>query len=114
MIAPRHDAAFPDGPDPTNSHATPRKPRPSAADSRAARTGDPDSQNDLAASPAVPLHVRPVLNGYAEVAALGICSERALRRHIATGRVKRSVIRNGRNLRFVKDILIAELLEAEG
>jgi hypothetical protein len=114
VIAPRHDAAFPDGPDPTNSHEKPRKPRPTAADSGCPRTGSPDSQNDLAASPAVPLHVRPVLNGYAEVAALGICSERALRRHIATGRVKRSVIRNGRNLRFVKDILIAELLEAEG
>ncbi|HEX5050558.1 MAG TPA: hypothetical protein VFZ65_02190 [Planctomycetota bacterium] len=70
-------------------------------------------QNALDVRAAVPLHVRPVLNGYREVAELGICSERALRRHIATGRVKRSVIRNGRNLRFVKDALIDELRGAE-
>lgn len=114
MIAPHPNAGIPDGSEPTNSHGTARKPRPSAAVSGGARTGAPDSQNDLAVPAAVPLHVRPVLNGYAEVAALGICSERALRRHIATGRVRRCVIRNGRNLRFVKDILIAELLEAEG
>ena len=114
MIAPRQDAAFPDGSEPNNSHGATRKPRPPAAVSRVARTGDPDLQNDLAVPAEIPLHVRPVLNGYAEVAALGICSERALRRHIATGRVRRCVIRNGRNLRFVKDILIAELLEAEG
>lgn len=114
MIAPHPNAAIPDGSEPTNSHGTARKPRPSAAVSGGTRRRAPDSQNDLAVPVDVPLHVRPVLNGYAEVAALGICSERALRRHIATGRVKRSVIRNGRNMRFVKDILIAELLEAEG
>lgn len=114
MIAPRPNSGNSDGSEPTNSHGTARKPRPSAAVPGRTRTGAPDSQNDLAVPAEVPLHVRPVLNGYAEVAALGICSERALRRHIATGRVRRSVIRNGRNLRFVKDILIAELLEAEG
>jgi hypothetical protein len=54
-----------------------------------------------------------VLNGYAEVAAVGICSERALRRHIATGRVKKAVIRNGRNLRFVVRDLLDELRQAE-
>jgi hypothetical protein len=92
------------------SHAAPRVPRGSAA----LREPGALSQNSLAVRPDVPLHVRPVLNGYAEVVALGICSERALRRHVATGRVKRCVIRNGRNLRFVKDLLIAELLEAGG
>jgi len=108
VIAPRNDAAFPDGSDPTNSHATPRKPRPSAADSRDARTGDPDSQNDLAASPTVPLHVRPVLS-YAEVAALGIVPERTLRRLVAIGRVRRCVIRTGRRVRFVVRDLLDEL-----
>jgi hypothetical protein len=71
------------------------------------------AQKALAEAPAVPLHQRTVLNGYAEVAALGICSERSLRRHIATGRVKRSVIRNGRNLRFVVQDLLDELRAAE-
>ena len=108
MIAPRHDAAFPDGPDPTNSHANPRKPRPSAAVSRAARTGDPDLQNDLAVPEAVPLHVRPVLS-YAEVAALGIVPERTLRRLVAIGRVRRCVIRTGRRVRFVVRDLLDEL-----
>lgn len=108
MIAPRHDAAFPDGPDPTNSHANQRKPRPSAADSRAARTGDPDLQNDLAVPAVVPLHVRPVLS-YAEVAALGIVPERTLRRLVAIGQVRRCVIRTGRRVRFVVRDLLDEL-----
>lgn len=71
------------------------------------------AQKALAVAPAVPLHQRPVLNGYAEVQACGICSERSLRRHIATGRVKRSVIRNGRNLRFVVQDLLDELRQVE-
>jgi hypothetical protein len=108
VIAPRHDAAFPDGPDPTNSHEKPRKPRPSAAVSGRARTGDPDSQNDLAASREVPLHVRPVLS-YAEVAALGIVPERTLRRLVTIGKVKRSLIRTGRRVRFVVRDLLDEL-----
>ena len=108
MIAPRPNAGNPAGPDPTNSHGTARKPRPSEAVSGAARTGDPDSQNDLAASPAVPLHVRPVLS-YAEVAALGIVPERTLRRLVAIGRVRRCVIRTGRRVRFVVRDLLDEL-----
>lgn len=109
MIAPTH-ALAPDGPAPhgTDSHAAPAKPRPKHGNPRAAS----DSQTPLDARAEVPLHVRPVLNGYQEVEALGICPQRTLRRHIATGRVKRCIIRTGRNLRFVKDILIAELLAA--
>ena len=70
-------------------------------------------QNGLDVRAAVPLHVRPVLNGYAEVQACGICSERSLRRHIATGRVRKSVIRTGRRLRFVVQDLLDELRQAE-
>ena len=92
-----------------DSHGSARKPRGKAALPQAERV----PQKSLALSPAVPLHLRPVLNGYAEVVALGICSERALRRHVATGRVKRSVIRNGRNLRFVVQDLLDELRQAE-
>lgn len=73
----------------------------------------PDPQEDLAASPAVPLHVRPVLN-YAEVAALGIVPERTLRRLVAIGRVKRAVIRLGRSVRFVVRDLLDELRRVEG
>lgn len=92
-----------------DSHAAPAKP---SGDDGGFPAGQSDAQKALDVPAAVPLHLRPVLNGYAEVAAVGICSERALRRHLATGRVRRSVIRNGRNLRFVKDLLITELLEA--
>lgn len=91
-----------------DSHAAAAKPRPS----RAFPASPDNPQEALDVPAAVPLHLRPVLNGYAEVAALGICSERALRRHLATGRVKRSVIRNGRNLRFVVQDLLDELREA--
>lgn len=108
MIAPRQDAAIPDGPEPTNSHGTARKPRPSAPVSGAARTDVPDSQNDLAVPAEVPLHVRPVLS-YAEVAALGIVPERTLRRLVAIGRVRRCVIRTGRRVRFVVRDLLDEL-----
>jgi hypothetical protein len=93
----------------SDSHAAAQKASPKNA--FLAAQGK-EQQKPLDECPAIPLHLKPVLNGYAEVAALGICSERALRRHLATGRVKRCVIRNGRNLRFVKDLLIAELLEA--
>ena len=91
-----------------DSHAA--APKPSGAGGFPAPQSKAQKALDVPA--AVPLHLKPVLNGYAEVAAVGICSERALRRHLATGRVRRSVIRNGRNLRFVRDLLIAELLEA--
>jgi len=92
-----------------DSHAPATKPsrKPALLD------GSGQAQNALDVRAPVPLHVRPVLNGYREVAELGICSERALRRHIATGRVRKAVIRNGRNLRFVKDTLIDELRGAE-
>ena len=108
MIAPRQDAAFPDGSEPTNSHGATRKPRPSAAVPGVARRGDPDSRNDLAVPADVPLHVRPVLS-YAEVAALGIVPERTLRRLVAIGRVKHCVIRTGRRVRFVVRDLLDEL-----
>lgn len=104
MIAPRQDAGIPDGPEPTNSHANPRKPRGSAAVPGARA----DSQNDLAVPAEVPLHVRPVLS-YAEVAALGIVPERTLRRLVAIGRVRRCVIRTGRRVRFVVRDLLDEL-----
>ena len=108
MIAPRQDAAFPDGSEPNNSHGATRKPRASSAVPGGARRGDPDQQNDLAVSPEVPLHVRPVLS-YAEVAALGIVPERTLRRLVAIGRVRRCVIRTGRRVRFVVRDLLDEL-----
>jgi len=96
-----------------DSHGPAPKPRRKDALLDGANRGADQPRNTLDVRAAVPLHVRPVLNGYAEVQACGICSERSLRRHIATGRVKRSVIRNGRNLRFVRETLIAELLQAE-
>lgn len=108
MIAPRHDEVVRAHAEPTNSHANARRPRPSAAVSSVARRGAADSQNDLAVPPAVPLHVRPVLS-YAEVAALGIVPERTLRRLVAIGKVKRSVIRTGRRVRFVVRDLLDEL-----
>ncbi len=93
----------------TDSHAA----APDPSRKRTTSTTSNRRRKPLDVSAPLPLHVRPVLNGYAEVAAVGICSERSLRRHIATGRVKRSVIRNGRRLRFVKETLIEELLGAE-
>lgn len=56
----------------------------------------------------VPLHVRPVLT-YSELAALGIVPERTLRRLVAIGTVKRSVLRLGRSVRFVVQDLLDEL-----
>jgi hypothetical protein len=97
----------------TPSHRSPSKPRPKNARPDGANRVAIPAQNQLDPGAEVPLHVRPVLNGYSEVVALGICSERSLRRHIATGRVRRSVIRNGRNLRFVVATLIDELRGVE-
>lgn len=62
----------------------------------------------LDALPEVPLHVRPVLT-YSELAALGIVPERTLRRLVAIGTVKRSVLRLGRSVRFVVQDLLDEL-----
>jgi len=106
-------AAEPQVPAAPDSHATATKPRRKTALLDSANRGADQARNTLDVRAAVPLHLRLVLNGYAEVAAVGICSERSLRRHIATGRVKRSVIRNGRNLRFVVQTLIDELRQAE-
>jgi len=58
----------------------------------------------------VPLAEKIALD-YTEVAALGLCSERKLREHIATGRVKRAVLRDGRRVRFLRAVLIEELQE---
>jgi hypothetical protein len=91
-----------------DSHAGAGKPRCEGAFPAAPSK----SQNPLDVSAAVPLHVRPVLS-YAEVAALGIATERTLRRLVAVGRVKRAVLRTGRRVRFVRDVLIDELREAE-
>lgn len=108
MTDPADELPLAGSPAATDSHA--------AAGASSGQRGFPAAssnvQKPLDECAEVPLHLRPVLNGYAEVVAVGICSERALRRHLATGRVRRSVIRNGRNLRFVRDLLIAELLEA--
>ena len=96
-----------------DSHGSARKPRPKAALLDGANQSAGQAQNALDLRSEVPLHVRPVLNGYAEVQACGICSERSLRRHIATGRVRKSVIRTGRRLRFVVQDLLDELRQAE-
>ncbi|MCA8948425.1 MAG: hypothetical protein KDE27_02925 [Planctomycetes bacterium] len=72
-----------------------------------------NEQNALDVPAGMPLHVRPVIT-YAEVAALGICPERTLRRLVATGRVQRAVLRAGRRVRFVVQDLLDELREAAG
>ena len=95
-----------------DSHASAAKPRRKAALLDGANRGAGQPQNALDVRSAVPLHLKPVLS-YAEVAAVGIAPERTQRRLVASGRVKRSVIRLGRRLRFVRDVLIAELLGAE-
>jgi len=92
-----------------NSHAPATKPS-----RKSAFTATPSNpQKALEVCPAVPLHQRPVVS-YAEAAALGISPERTLRRLVATGRVKRSVIRAGRRVRFVVQDLLDELRQAEG
>ncbi len=92
----------------TDSHAAAPKPRRKPAVPDAATR----EQKALDVSAAVPLHVRPVLT-YAELAALGIVPERTLRRLVAVGRVRRAVMRTGRRVRFVRELLLAELLGAE-
>jgi hypothetical protein len=61
----------------------------------------------------VPLYEKIALD-YAEVAALGLCSERKLREHVVTGRVKRAVLRDGRRVRFLRTVLIEELQQMDG
>lgn len=97
--------------DPSNgpsSHAGPSKPSRNRAIAAACDT----PQKALDVSSAVPLHQRPVVN-YAEAAALGICPERTLRRLVATGRVKRAVLRVGRSMRFVVQDLLDELRQGK-
>jgi hypothetical protein len=100
-----------------------RPPDSPGTDSRAA-AHDPSRKPAFQAAPAkpqerldvcaaVPLHQRPVVS-YAEAAALGIAPERTLRRLVATGRVRRSVLRAGRRVRFVVRDLLDELRGAEG
>jgi hypothetical protein len=96
----------------TDSHAAAKKPRRKVALPDDANRGADQAQNGLDVPAAVPLHLKPVLS-YAEVAAVGIAPERTLRRLVATGRVKRSVIRLGRSMRFVVQDLLDELRQGE-
>jgi hypothetical protein len=91
-----------------DSHAPPTKPRRK----RETLASPRKERNSLDVSAAIPLTARPVLT-YAEVAALGIAPERTLRRLVAVGRVKRSVLRAGRRVRFVVQDLLDELRGAE-
>jgi hypothetical protein len=91
-----------------DSHAL--APKPSRKGAFPAAPSKP--QNSLDVSAAIPLHLKPVLT-YAEAAALGIAPERTLRRLVAVGRVKRSVLRAGRRVRFVVQDLLDELRGAE-
>ena len=91
----------------TDSHARGTKPSAKSAVPTAAS----NAQKGLDASDEVPLHVRPVLT-YAQLDALGVVPERTLRRLVAIGRVKRAVLRIGRNVRFVVRDLLDELREA--
>ena len=95
-----------------DSHASPPKPRRKAVLLDGANRGAGQAQKALDVRAAVPLHLKPVVT-YAEAAALGISPERTLRRLVAVGRVKRSVIRAGRSVRFVAQDLLDELRQAE-
>lgn len=59
-------------------------------------------------APSVPLESKMALS-YKEVQALGLCSERKLRQLVSVGKVKRSVLRSGRSIRFLREELIEEL-----
>ena len=102
-------AEFSQVPAATDSHAAAKKPRAQTALPVAAKV----PQKGLAVRPEVPLHLRPVLT-YAEVDALGIVPERSLRRLVAIGRVKRSLLRLGRSVRFVVQDLLDELRQVQG
>lgn len=58
--------------------------------------------------PEVALAQKPALT-YDEVEALGYCSARLLRKLVATGRVRRCVLRAGRSVRFLQAVLVEEL-----
>jgi len=89
--------------------APPKPCFPVATDSYAPAKPGAERPSPVAA---VPLNLKLVLT-YAEVAALGISPERSLRRLVAVGQVKRSVIRKGRRVRFVARDLIEELRQKE-
>ncbi len=92
----------------TNSHAA--APKPSRKRTSSTLSNGPQESLDVCAP--VPLHERPVIS-YAEAAALGISPERTLRRLVATGRVRKAVLRVGRRVRFVVQDLLDELRGAE-
>ncbi|MEO6594754.1 MAG: hypothetical protein ABIP94_08380 [Planctomycetota bacterium] len=60
----------------------------------------------------VPLHQKAALD-YIEVQALGLCAERTLRRLVTAGKVVRAVLRNGSRVKFLREVLIEELREAQ-
>jgi hypothetical protein len=93
-----------------DSHGPAPKPSRVPALSGESRNG---AQKGLDGCAAVPLHQRLVVS-YPEAAALGIAPERSLRRLVAIGRVKRSVIRAGRSVRFVVADLLDEMREVGG
>ncbi len=99
MVAPRQ-----------NLNSLVRPPAASPESELPGRTagGGSRPREGLDACAEVPLHVRPVLT-YSELAALGIIPERTLRRLVAIGTVKRSVLRLGRSVRFVVQDLLDEL-----
>jgi hypothetical protein len=61
-----------------------------------------------AKTPDVPLPDKLVLS-FREVAALGICAERTLRRLIGAGTVRRAIIKTGWRVKFEKAVLLEEL-----
>ena len=99
-----------------NQHTDSQRPaapaRPTSALLGEPNGGRNQPREALDACPEVPLHQRPVVT-YAEAAALGICPERTLRRLVAIGTVKRSVLRLGRSVRFVVQDLLDELRGTE-
>lgn len=52
---------------------------------------------------------RKVAWTYAEVEAVGLCKERALRKMVSMGKVKKAVLRVGRSVKFLRVELIREL-----
>lgn len=58
--------------------------------------------------PSLPPHQKVALT-YREVQLCGLCSERKLRELVSSGRVKRSVLRTDRCIRFLREQLIEEL-----
>ena len=113
MTDPRAEiAAAAQAPAGGDSHAAGPKPRRKRRFLAAGGGARGKEQKPLDVPAAIPLHERPVLT-YAELASLGIVPERTLRRLVAVGCVKRSVMRTGRRVRFVVQDLLDELRGAE-